>query len=72
MPQLAALLYHKNPEICRLAAGAMVETAGLDRQSFKGTNGEQQVTMVRQWWEATGIQQTWSSETQPPSPARPL
>jgi hypothetical protein len=72
MPQLAALLYHKNPEICRLAAGAMVETAGLDRQPFKGTNGEQQVTMVRQWWEATGIQQTWSSETQPPSPARPL
>jgi hypothetical protein len=72
MPQLAALLYHKNPTICKLAAQAMIETAALDRKQFKGLSDEQQVTLVRQWWEGTGIHQTWNSEIQPPLPARPL
>jgi hypothetical protein len=59
MPQLGSLLYHKNPEICRLAAEAMLETARLDRKQFKGANGEQQVVMVRKWWEEAGASQNW-------------
>ncbi len=59
MPQLAQLLYHKNPVICQLAAQAMMETAALDRKQFKGHSDEQQVTSVRQWWEEAGISQQW-------------
>jgi len=59
MPQLAQLLYHKNPVICKLAAQAMIETGGLDRKQFNNLTDEQQVTSVRQWWEAAGASQQW-------------
>jgi hypothetical protein len=62
MPQLASLLYHKNPEICKLAAEAMVETAKLNRQQFKGVSSEQKVVMVRQWWEEDGMKRDWSKD----------
>ena len=59
MPQLAQLLYHKNPVICKLAAQAMIETGGLDRKQFNNLTDEQQVTSVRQWWEAAGASRQW-------------
>lgn len=62
MPQLGSLLYHKNPEICKLATRAVMETARLDRKQFKGITDEQQVTLVRQWWEEDGIKKDWSNE----------
>jgi len=60
MPQLAQLLYHKNPEICKLAARAMMETAALDQNQFHGLAEDQQVTAVRQWWETGGMTQAWT------------
>jgi len=62
MPQLGSLLYHKNPQICCLAAEAMAQTTGLDRKQFKGATGEQQVVMVRKWWEEDGIKKDWSKD----------
>jgi hypothetical protein len=62
MPLLAQLLEHKNPEVCKLAAQAMIETARLDRSPFKNVSGEQQVLMVRQWWEAAGIKNHWQDD----------
>jgi hypothetical protein len=59
MPQLASLLYHKNTEVCRLAAEAVIETSGLERKQFKNVSIERQVNMVRAWWENTGSQQSW-------------
>ena len=59
LPQLGSLLYHKNTEICKLAARAVIETARLDRKQFKGIPDEQQVTLVRKWWEDIGSRQQW-------------
>jgi hypothetical protein len=54
MPQLAQLLYHKDPAVCKQAAQAMIETARLDQKQFAGVSEEQQVTLVREWWEKEG------------------
>ena len=54
MPLLAQLLYHKDPEICKLAAMAVMETADLGVQ-FQNLSEEQQVVQIRQWWENTRI-----------------
>lgn len=59
MPQLASLLYHKNPEVCRLTAEAVIETSGLEQKQFKNVSIERQVNMVRAWWENTGSRQSW-------------
>jgi hypothetical protein len=64
MPQLAQLLYHKNPAICKLAARAMIETAALDRKQFKGLSDAQQVILIRKWWEETGSSQAANSASQ--------
>jgi hypothetical protein len=61
MPQLAQLLYHKNPEICKMAARAVIETAGLDQNQFAKISDEQLVLSVRQWWEEKGVKQEWDS-----------
>jgi hypothetical protein len=60
MPQLAQLLYHKNPAICKSAALAIIETAVLDPGQFNGISEEQQVTMIRKWWETKGSLQAWN------------
>ena len=60
MPQLAQLLYHKNSAICKLAARAMIETAGLDWKQFKALSDEQLVTSVREWWHDSGATQHWA------------
>ncbi len=59
VPQLAQLLYHKNPEVCKLAAEAMIESANLDRLAFKTTPVEQMVALVRKWWEESGSRLHW-------------
>lgn len=64
MPQLAQLLYHKNPEICKMAASAVIETAGLDQNQFAKISDEQLVLSVRQWWEEKGMKQEWDSNLQ--------
>ena len=64
MPQLAQLLYHKNPEICKLAAHAVIETAGLNQNQFEKNSDEQLVLSVRQWWEEQGVKQAWDSNPQ--------
>jgi hypothetical protein len=48
--------------ICTLAAQAMIETGGPDRKQLKGATGEQQVVMVRKWWEEDGIKNDWSKD----------
>ena len=58
MPLLAQLLYHKDPEICKLAAMAVMETADLGVQ-FQNLSEEQQVVQIRQWWENTGSWLQW-------------
>jgi hypothetical protein len=60
MPQLGSLLYHQNPEICKLAAEAMVETARLDKNRFTPMPDDQLVTSLREWWEQTGAKQNWA------------
>ncbi|HXF09469.1 MAG TPA: hypothetical protein VN625_01705, partial [Desulfuromonadaceae bacterium] len=62
MPQLAQLLYHKNPEVCKLAARAMTETAQL--HSLQKLPDEQKVIQVRQWWETTGQSRQWGQPNQ--------
>jgi len=62
MPQLASLLYHNNPEICKLAAGAITETAGLVPKPSADSNSERALVMVRQWWEGIGIKKDWSKD----------
>jgi hypothetical protein len=64
MPQLAQLLYHKNPEICKMAARAVIETASLDQNQFEKNPDEQLVLSVRQWWEEQGVKQAWDSNPQ--------
>jgi hypothetical protein len=59
MPQLAQLLYHKDPAVCKQAAQAVIETARLDRKQFQSVSEAQQVTLVRTWWEKTGTIQSW-------------
>jgi len=59
LPELAQLLYHKNPAICKEAADAMIETAALDRRQFKDLSSEQQVVMIRKWWEDEGSKIDW-------------
>ncbi len=59
LPELAQLLYHKNPAICKEAADAMIETAALDRRPFKDASSEQQVVMIRKWWEDEGGKIDW-------------
>jgi len=58
MPLLAQLLHHKNPEICKLAAKAVMETANSGVQ-FQNLSEEQQVVQIRKWWEETGSRQHW-------------
>ncbi len=65
MPQLAFLLYHQNPAICKLAARAMVETARLDPARFKKMPDDQLVVSLRDWWEKDGCKQDW--EIDPPA-----
>jgi len=62
MPQLGALLYHKNLAICEQAARAMIETANMDKDAFAGKSGEPLVLALRQWWEAQGVKQAWSQK----------
>ncbi len=64
MLQLAQLLYHKNPEICKMAACAVIETADLDQNQFAKISDEQLVLSVRQWWEEKGMKQEWGSNPQ--------
>lgn len=59
MPLLAQLLYHKNPEICKLAANAVIETAGLNRNELKNASDQQRLAEVRSWWEKEGTSQHW-------------
>ena len=58
MPLLAQLLYHKDPEVCKLAAKAIMETASLGPQ-FQNLTEERQVAEVRKWWEETGSRMKW-------------
>lgn len=62
MPQLAQLLAHQNPEICKLAASAMIETAKLDQDRFKKMPDDQRVAAIREWWENDGCKQDWNTE----------
>jgi hypothetical protein len=64
MPQLVQLLYHKNPEICKMAAHAVIETAGLDQNQFEKNDDEQLVLSVRQWWVEKGVKLEWDSNVQ--------
>jgi hypothetical protein len=61
MPLLAQLLYHKDPEVCKLAAKAVMETASPGTQ-FENLSEEQQVAQIRKWWEETGSAMRWGNE----------
>jgi hypothetical protein len=60
MPQLGALLHHKNLAICEQAARAMIETAGLGKDQITGESAEQLILSVRKWWEEKGVKQSWT------------
>jgi len=61
LPLLAQLLYHKNPEICKMAAHAVIETTGLDKSRFQNQSDEQLILLIREWWESEGCKQEWKS-----------
>lgn len=62
MPLLAQLLYHKNPEICKLAASTVIETADLDKNRFNKIPDDQLVASIRKWWEEDGSSQSWGAD----------
>ena len=59
MPQLAQLLDHPNPEVCRRSAEAMMQTANAELGQFKELSAEEQVTHLRQWWVSVGQKIVW-------------
>jgi hypothetical protein len=59
MPLLARLLEHQNPEVCRQAAEAMMQTARGELARFKELSPEEQVAGIRQWWENDGQKIAW-------------
>jgi len=64
MPQLAQLLYHKSPEVCKMAARAVIETADLGKNRFNEIPDDQLVASVRKWWEDDGSKQSWGADPQ--------
>lgn len=59
MPQLAQLLDHQNPEVCRRAGEAMMQTAKSELEPFSKLSAVEQVTRLRQWWESDGQKIAW-------------
>lgn len=60
VPQLARLLFHKNPDVCKRAAKAMLETAGSELRPYQDLADAQQVAQLRTWWEQTGAAAHWN------------